>query len=142
MKCILLAGAKGDTARSLFEAEIAAVNLVFQFCTEIVGILPRLYYDCPGVIHLLKNFNACVAWHVKDEYHRMKQYLSDFPNTSLETIAREDNVIVDAFASFGRHNPQLTLFFQGLDRPTWLEDFCARKNFCFNPCFVFFFFFL
>lgn len=131
MNRILLAGAKGTTTKSPFEAEIAAINLAFQTCAEHRWDPSRLCCDCPGIIQLLKNYNACVAWHVEDEYHKLKRHLSVFPNTNLENISRDVNEIADALATFGRLNPQLTRFFQGLDRPSWLENLCASFNFVF-----------
>lgn len=99
----------------------------------------RICHDCPGIASLMKNYNICVAWHIDHEYCTLKQNLNNFPNICFETIPCEDNNITNALANFGRQNPQLSLYYQGLDRPIGLKK-CVLGNifaFSFSLC-VFF----
>lgn len=76
----------------------------------------------------MKNFNPCIAWHYIIEYENMKRNLNNFPHVYIETIPREDSDIAYALVDFGRNDTQLSLFFEGLDCPFWLEDLCSRRN--------------
>ncbi|XP_039135378.1 uncharacterized protein LOC120272581 [Dioscorea cayenensis subsp. rotundata] len=125
---ILIAGAIAAVATSPIMAEIVAINLALQLCISNDWLPSSLFCDCAGIAQLLKNFNACTAWHIKEEYQLLKQNLGFFPYLFIETIPREDNAIADALASFGRNCSQLSLFFQGLDRPHWLDDLCNRHH--------------
>ncbi|XP_039143960.1 uncharacterized protein LOC120281070 [Dioscorea cayenensis subsp. rotundata] len=61
----------------------------------------------------------------------LKIKLLNFPCSDFKSIPRSDNLIADALANFGRSNPHLSLFDQGLDRPRWLEDLCRSLHFFF-----------
>lgn len=131
LRYIFLVGSMGAKHDTLIMAEIAAVNLALQFCKDRDWKPSRIFCDCSGIPNLLKNFNACIAWHLSTEFTKLKQNLNFFPNLHVELISREDNDVADALANFGRHNVQLALFFQGLNRPCWLEDIRRRKNISF-----------
>lgn len=131
MNHILIAGSKAAVASSPIMAEFPAINLALQLCISNGWLPTSLLCDCVGVAQLLKNFNVCTAWHIKEDYQLLKRNLGLFPHLFIETIPREDNEIADALASFRRNCNQLSLFFQGLDRPHWLEDLCARRHFIF-----------
>lgn len=131
LNCILLAGANVVVASSPIMAEFTAINLALQLCITNGWLPSSLYCDCAGVAQLLKNFNICTAWHIKEEYLMLKKNLGSFPHLFIETIPREENEIADALANFGRTSTHLSLFFQGLDRPHWLEDLCVGRHFSF-----------
>lgn len=113
LRYILLAGSMGATHDTPIMVEIAAINLALQFCKDRDWKPGYIFCDCPGISNLLKNFNACIAWHLSTEFTKLKQNLNFFPNLHIELIAREDNDVTDALANFGRHNIQLSL----LSRP-------------------------
>lgn len=115
--CILAAGLKGTSASSQIQAEIAAINLALRTCIDKSWTPARIFYDCPGVAQLLKHYNPSVTWHVSTEFQTMKKNLDIFPNITIETISRELNFFADTLANLGRSNPQLSLFFIGMERP-------------------------
>lgn len=128
---ILLVGAMGAKTNSPIMVELAGINLALQFCNSNGWFPDRIFCDCPGVADLLKNFNVCTAWHINEEYIKLKKNLASFPQTCVDYIPQGNNEIADALANFGRLNHQLSLFYQGFDRPTWLEDSCSRRHFVF-----------
>ncbi|XP_039135862.1 uncharacterized protein LOC120273306 [Dioscorea cayenensis subsp. rotundata] len=128
---ILVAGSSGAKMDSPFMAELAAINRALQICKDFNWVPDRAFCDCPGIPNLLKNYNPCVTWHVHSEFINLKLLLNHFPNVHFNLIARDDNAVADALASFGRSNVQLSLFFQGLERPFWLDDICTRFNLSF-----------
>ncbi|XP_039121964.1 uncharacterized protein LOC120258569 [Dioscorea cayenensis subsp. rotundata] len=131
MNHILIAGAKDAVTSSPIMAKFATINLALQFCISNGWLLSCLFCDCAGVAQLLKNFNVCTPWHIKDEYQILKRNLVFFPHLYIESIPKEENEIADALATFDRNSIQLFLFFQGLDRPQWLDDMCSLRHFTF-----------
>lgn len=118
LNSILLVGAMSATCDSPIMAKLAAINLAVNFCLSNGWISDNIYCDCQGVSDLLKNFSACMAWHINEEFCKLKRNLDCFPHTCVEYIPREDNEITDILVDFGRHNHQLSLFHQGLDWPS------------------------
>lgn len=131
MNHILAAGSKCANTSSPIIAEFTAIILALQLCISNGWLHNRLFCDCPGVAQLLKNFNVCTAWHINEEYQKLKRNLVSFPHLCIEIISTDENEIADALATFGRTSPQLSLFFQGLDWPQWHEDICSRRHFIF-----------
>lgn len=111
LSSILIAGSMGATHDTPFMAKIDAVNLALQLWKDCNWKPDRIFCDCPGIPNLLKNYNACIAWHISIELTKLKYNLSFFPNLHIDLIARDDNDVADALANFGRHKVQLSLFF-------------------------------
>ncbi|XP_039115912.1 uncharacterized protein LOC120251463 [Dioscorea cayenensis subsp. rotundata] len=108
---VLLAGAMGCSSVSPISAEIAAILFALDQC----------------IVRLINHFDNCVAWHYKREIDSLKSRIIN-TCSAIKTIPRTENLLADALAHFGRSNPHLSLFSQGLDRPRWLEDLCLSLN--------------
>lgn len=130
---LLLARAASDTFDTLFIAEMVTINLALSVCTDWAWCPDWICCDCPGITQLLKCYCPSIVWHMNTEYEKLKRYLKleCFSHTSIKTISREENDIVDALANFGRSNPRLSLFLHGKDRLAWLEDLFALRNLSF-----------
>lgn len=83
------------TCDSPIMAKLAAINLAVNFCLSNGWISDNIYCDCQGVADLLKNFSVCMAWHINEEFCKLKRNLDCFPHTCVEYIPREDNEITD-----------------------------------------------
>lgn len=119
----------GFNSDSPISAEIAAIHFALDQCISKNWFPNKIYCDCPGIARLLKHFDNCVAWRFEQDIDNLKSKLlnSSYPN--IKTISLVDNQIVEALAHFGSLNPQLSLFFQGLDHPKWLDDLCRSFDF-------------
>lgn len=60
---------------------------------------------------MLKNYNHCISCGLKEDFQTLKQNFKNFSNIILDTIPREDNIIVYALAKHGRLYLGLSLFF-------------------------------
>lgn len=125
---LLIVGLLGAKHHTPIMAELAAINFALPLYKDHDWKSDCAFCDCPSIPNLLKNHNACVAWHIHSEFTSLKHLLSHFHHLHFNLIAREDNVVADSLANFGRSNVQLSLFFQDLDRPCWLDDICRSRN--------------
>lgn len=114
------------------DSPIVAVNLALGHYFSRGWLPHNIFSDCPNIAHMLKHFNNCVAWPLKPDIDALRLKLNTSPFSDIITINREENQIVDALANHARSHPHLSLFFQGLDRPRWLEELCRSLNLFFN----------
>lgn len=116
-KYILLARSNDSTTNTPIRAEINAIKFALGFCIEEGWNPQRIYCDCPGILQLISNFQKEIAWDYNADIQNLKQILNQSPDTMIELIDREENIIADdALANFGRTQPGLSLFVQGRDR--------------------------
>ncbi|XP_039144169.1 uncharacterized protein LOC120281392 [Dioscorea cayenensis subsp. rotundata] len=126
-----ISGAMGAIHDSPINAELDAICLALSICRERNWIPDRIYTDCPGAARMVLNPHPCIAWQSAGIISKLKNIIQNFQHTCISTIPREDNLIADELAAFGSHNPLLSLFFRGLDRPNWLEELCSSLHLCF-----------
>lgn len=79
----------------------------------------------------MKNFQKDIAFDFNTNIMNLKQILNQTPDTRIELINKEEHMIADALASFGRTHLGLSLFVQGQDGPRWLEEICSHFNLSF-----------
>lgn len=125
---IFLAGSMGVVYSSPISAKMDAIFQALEVCKEQGWNPPRIRCDYPRISNLIKKHHPCIAWRINLEIHKLKSILKSFLHTSFITIPREENNIADELALHGRLNQQLSLFFRGLDRPSWPEDLCYIRN--------------
>lgn len=130
-KFVILAVTKGAMLDNQTHVEIATIDWALEICKSKDLKPNKVCCDSAGVTQMIKRYEHCVAWHYKDEIQNLKQKLQIFPSLLLECINWEANLIADALALHGRRNPHLSLLFQGLERPRWLEDLCLHSNLVF-----------
>lgn len=129
---VLLAGCEGTSLDSPLKAKVAAINLALHWCLTLDWKPDWVFYDCPSVSQLIRDFNPCINWRLAEDLHSLKSKPKLLPDTRLFTMPREDNAIADALVIHGRHHHGLSLFFQGMDRPSWLDDLCFQHNLSFK----------
>jgi len=112
---VLLAGFMGANHPFPINAEIDDICQTLQICKDNSWNPDKICCDCPGVAQLIQNLHPYIARRSNDLIKKLKHLMKAFPDISMTTISREENCIIDDLAAHGSLNPQLSLFFRGMD---------------------------